>query len=357
MSDREKQNSPFPHLPYADALRVCAITAVVALHTSAFVVLSFGTISRIQWWVGNLFDAAVRWCVPVFVMLSGLLLLDPRKEEELVPFFRKRVRRVLVPLIAWSAIYFAWSAFWHGNRLTPPYVIKKLVFGMPYFHLYFLFIIFGLYLITPPLRIYVRHASAENLKYTIVLSFLLGALFYFLQYWRGIRLIYGATLFLPYVGYYLAGHYLNLSDIKRKRIPILGLLFLAGVAVTAAGTGFLFTRYGTGTRSLYLYEYLSPPVILMSLSAFLLIKSMFPSGAAVKKNPSPLFRLLLTGSLGIYLFHPIVMDILKDKLGVTGLWVTPVIGIPVTTLIVLLLSAVIVLAMSKTPVLKHILGM
>lgn len=89
------------HLAYADRVRVYSSIAIVLLHVSALVVVSYRSISLCDWWAGNLLDSATRWGVPVFIMLSGLLLLDPLKVESAGDFFWKRAGRVLVPLLAW----------------------------------------------------------------------------------------------------------------------------------------------------------------------------------------------------------------------------------------------------------------
>ena len=83
---------------WLDAARVAAIVAVVLLQVSASVVTQ-APLGSTVWWVGNGYDALVRWCVPVFVMVSGALLLDARKTESLATFFRKRAARIGLPLL------------------------------------------------------------------------------------------------------------------------------------------------------------------------------------------------------------------------------------------------------------------
>jgi surface polysaccharide O-acyltransferase-like enzyme len=58
-----------------------AIVMVAVLHVSATVVIQFGRIPSEAWWVANLLDAAIRTAVPLFVMVSGMLLLDPDRNE------------------------------------------------------------------------------------------------------------------------------------------------------------------------------------------------------------------------------------------------------------------------------------
>ncbi len=74
-------------MAWLDAARVISIFAVVFLHISASVVTEadFGSST---WWHGNFYDSLVRWCVPVFVMVSGALLLDERRVEDTISFYK-----------------------------------------------------------------------------------------------------------------------------------------------------------------------------------------------------------------------------------------------------------------------------
>ncbi|EMH1199379.1 acyltransferase family protein [Serratia marcescens] len=67
--------------------RIIAILAVVLLHVSSRVI-TWSELGSNDWWYANLYDSLVRWCVPVFVMISGALLLAPEKAEPLGVFYK-----------------------------------------------------------------------------------------------------------------------------------------------------------------------------------------------------------------------------------------------------------------------------
>src|SRR5256885_496912 len=90
---------------WMDALRVLACLAVIVLHVSASVVIDFPDVRSLHWTVGNIGNAFTHWCVPVFVMLSGALLLSPAKQLPVTVFYRKRASRILIPLAFWSVVY------------------------------------------------------------------------------------------------------------------------------------------------------------------------------------------------------------------------------------------------------------
>ena len=89
---------------WVDNARIISIFAVVVLHCSAEVVAG-NIIGSASYWVGNIFDSAVRWCVPVFAAISGYLLLNGASEERKASFFRKRFEKILIPVLVWSVFY------------------------------------------------------------------------------------------------------------------------------------------------------------------------------------------------------------------------------------------------------------
>ena len=82
-----------------DVIRLCACLAVVLLHLCATVVMQPDQLGTISWHLANLFDSATRWSVPVFVMLSGALLLDANKQTSPSEFWSRRMNRLLPALL------------------------------------------------------------------------------------------------------------------------------------------------------------------------------------------------------------------------------------------------------------------
>src|SRR3954447_23076195 len=85
--------APLEPTGWLDLARVLAIGAVLAVHEAGAAVGARrpGEPADPAWWAANVLDAASRWCVPVFVMVSGALLLDPRRTERPREFYRRRL--------------------------------------------------------------------------------------------------------------------------------------------------------------------------------------------------------------------------------------------------------------------------
>jgi surface polysaccharide O-acyltransferase-like enzyme len=94
---------------WVDKARIFAVFAVIVLHVSAIVVVGIKDFYDLQWWFGNIYDSMVRWCVPVFVMISGALLLSEAKTESISIFYKKRILRLLTPTLFWSLFFTIWT--------------------------------------------------------------------------------------------------------------------------------------------------------------------------------------------------------------------------------------------------------
>jgi surface polysaccharide O-acyltransferase-like enzyme len=359
MRPQHEASTGHERIASADALRVCAIAMVVVLHSAASLLYDFSRIPPSWWWTANVIDSLVRPCVPLFVMVSGMLLLEPRREESLRMFAEKRAKRVLLPLLSWSLVYWGWNTYAHHISSSLGAFGAALIRGSVYYHLGFLYMLLGLYLATPILRIYVRHASPANIKYFLLLWF--GAAsaaplcLRFLHVEVGLQFVVATG----FVGYFLLGHVLREKVLTRRQaIGALGIL-TAFTAATAIGTYFLTVRAG-GNLDETFFDYLSPNVVAMSLAVFMLVKSLpHKSSALVESSISNrAVRRLSLLSFGIYLVHPIVLEVLSSRtlgLNLSASSIHPLFGIPITAAATLAISAVVVMLLGCIPLLRQLL--
>lgn len=139
MIDQNKQR-----IIYADILKITAIIAIIFLHSATPLVYEFNSIKLSWWWIANIFDSATRWGVPIFVMVSGMLLLNPKKKESIREFLSKRLNRVLIPLIFWGIVYTIWkykNLIIEGQPLPIIRIIGSFYTGSVFYHLWFIYMI------------------------------------------------------------------------------------------------------------------------------------------------------------------------------------------------------------------------
>ena len=90
-------------IPYLDFLRLLATIGVISLHV--FATDFNGTIQQYDWYVALIGDSLVRWSVPIFVMISGTLFLNPDKQVSLRSILTKRISRLLIAYVFWYSFW------------------------------------------------------------------------------------------------------------------------------------------------------------------------------------------------------------------------------------------------------------
>lgn len=274
-------------------------------------------------------------------MISGALLLPNASNQTPLEFYKKRASRLLSPLVFWTLAYLFFLEYTEKSfGLTD--AVKSIIKGSPYYHLWYLYMLVGLYLVTPFLRQLVAGIRPDLYHLLLAVSFTIAA----------IESVFGGTSatflpgFLPFVGYFLAGHYLYQYPCKIKsRILILAPI-ACGILISI-GTGMLLPDLGPKSWGI-MYSYLNPLVIIMSLGVFLLFTRQEISGL----GSHPLFHRLATITLGIYIIHPLWLWLLA-KFGINGFLINPFIGIPTTTLLAFTLSAVSAALLTNIPIIRQ----
>jgi surface polysaccharide O-acyltransferase-like enzyme len=163
-----------------------------------------------------------------------------------------------------------------------------------------------------------------------------------------------ATMFIPYLGYYLAGYELRRLAPVRLHPGLLWGGFAIGAACTIVGTHALVSAHGPTRLGLYLYEYLSPNVILMSLAVFCLASRVTRVGA----EGGAFARCIIFSApltLGIYVAHPMMILGLR-KLGLTAIGSQSVMGVLLVALPAFAASLALTWTISRIPLLKRCVG-
>ena len=328
---------PKTHIVWLDVVRLIAMFTVVCCHCTDpfnFYPGDAPNINEIKFW-GAVYGSVLRPCVPLFVMITGALLLPVRGDASV--FYKKRIPRVLFPFLIWSVLYnlFPWVTGLLG--LSPqvildffPYagedvmrqslsVAVRYILEIPFnfsilaVHMWYIYLLIGLYLYMPIFSAWVEKAS-ERAK-------------------LGFLLVWGVTLFLPYYnqfvaqylwgtcswntfgmlyvfagfnGYLLLGHYVkkgnNWSLMKTFTLCI--LMFAVGYYVTY--TGFSTTAANpdaTETEMELFFTFCSPNVLLMTLATFLLLQKVVITNQTVIKALANMTKC----GFGIYMVHYFVV--------------------------------------------------
>jgi len=343
-------------LPYADAARALAICLVVILHIAGSLVLKGYAAGKLNWFVANFFESVTRISVPLFVLVSGTLLLDPHRNESMPIFFRKRFFKILIPLIGWSLIIISLRIYVEGDSFTIQQAIRAIIEDTVAFHLWFLYMILGLYLVVPILRVFTRTASEMDYKYFLVIWMIAVGLPPLLAQFFGIKLADFWVIVIGFSGYFIAGYFFSQVNYSTRSMRWAIALYIFALMVTIIGTYLLLRQYGK--YDTYFYDSFSPNVIMMSLSAYYLLRWL-PYERIYMKMPwmSKLVSIIYITSFGVYMVHVLLLSVLKSgRLGfvLNGASVAPGVGILLTFLVVMPLSIAIVYLMQRIPILKYL---
>lgn len=324
-----------------DVIRACAIVQVVLLHAAAPVIYARATHPDTGWWIANLVDAGSRSCVPLFVMLSGALLLDDARSTQAGAFLARRLAKIVLPAAAWLLIYLLYGHGFRVAELTVGEVARAAVTGAVPYHFWYLYMLVGLYLATPILAVFVRQATAAQARYFLLLALAVPALLPLVKSAWGLEVGVPFVATTGYAGYFVAGHYLKSVAVTPRQRRGLAVVFAALGLFTAAGT-FAEVRAAGSYLGLF-YDFHSPGVVLMSLAAFLwLVHGEY--GARRLRFA----RLLAAASFGIYLVHVLVQTEIA-RLPLTALALPPGVGIAATAAAVLGISLGLVLLGRRVP--------
>lgn len=364
------------HLAYGDVIRIVGIAAVVIGHVCSDIVYNLPMkrevppVSTAQWWYALSIDSFSRFAVPLFVMLSGALLLKRGSSSQTpIDFYKRRLSRIGVPAIFWALAFFA-LVVRHDVMAgqIPENGLRRLASGEPAAHLHFLFRIAGLYLFTPFIRAFIDAVSRQTVIRTTALCLLIAGLDAMLRPWLRTVVLDGnigsasgsfAAMFVPFLGYFLLGHVMSSMRFSRAHQMLMILAMLASVAGIVLGTGYLHAHFGYTSpddlRSTYFLDLLNPLRIVIAFCAFGLVRTWFDHPWPASRFWGFVSSTLAPATLGVYLVHPLfqgVFEKLRLDPRTVGVWI----GVPLNATLVIVASFVFTLVMMRLPLLNWIVG-
>ena len=317
---------------WLDVVRWVAMFAVVCCHCTDPFNFYSGTspeIKDIKFW-GAVYGAVLRPCVPLFVMITGALLLPVKGNASV--FYRKRIPRVLFPFLIWSVLYnlFPWITKVLGldDQVVLdcfPYSDEKVMsrslavsagyigeipfnFSQLATHMWYIYLLIGLYLYLPIFSAWVSQATERAKRWFLIAWGVTSLLPYVHEFlapyvwgecsWNAFGMLY---YFAGFNGYLLLGHYLRHHDWSRTQAWLWGLpMFLAGYAATFFGFRYMTARPEVTPEEYELFfTYCSANVACMTIPLFMWCKRVHVRSERLKRA---LANLTLCG-FGIYMVH------------------------------------------------------
>lgn len=330
---------------YLEYLRVICAVAVIIDHICISAIHNFDSVATD--YDRFLYNGVQHWshfAVPVFVMITGFLLLNPQKEIPLSKAIKKYAWRIIAVLLVVGTAFSWLELFFSSKKILISDIfmsILNMFEGHSWNHLWYLYMLIGLYLITPMLKYMVNTISVRELDLFIGIGLFFTSLWPLIKNLLKIEIGIDFPISSVYVFYMLLGYRLGNVSFKKRSLT----LFYA-IAILLSVLCFLlaYLEFIESQRELLvLTDYYSPVVVAFASMVFLIFKSYDP------QNLSRCLQVLSRDSFGIYVFHMLFINILYKVFNISpviyGFWtIIPII------LIVLLLSEITTIIYRKIPI-------
>ncbi|OLQ80564.1 hypothetical protein BIT28_15970 [Photobacterium proteolyticum] len=288
-----------------DSLRVVGILMVIILHSFAIYIVANYDYYNVDLKVSTSIAVFTRVAVPLFVMVSGRYMMSCLSSISLKEFYQKRAKRILYPLLFWSLVYSVYKlVFVAGSTLESN--IMDFVMGVPYVHLWFLYMIFGLYLVTPILYKIKEKLSPKGYVIFSIVSLLIAPVFEMTAKVQILQLF-------TYIGYFTMGDILK-DFVVTNRVKNFSFLGYLIAMLTAVG----FTVYFIDQRNDIAFNFSASTMYTTTVATICLY--MFFNGLTGKES---VLSKLSIYTMGVYCIHHLILDLLVNYSGesITGIMV------------------------------------
>ena len=345
---------------YLDELRALAIILVILAHVTRKFCENY-TVGDANWIASAPLISIAVLGVPIFLMISGVLLLN--REYELGDFLKRRFSRILIPFIFWAALLPIHKMIFINQPATIQNYIQLFLVGQ----YWFVYMLIGVYLALPILNTFIQKYKLKGVEYFLIMWFIVLILNTFNKYpFASFRLEYFAG-FLGYLplGYYLANKDFKISD---KYLIIIGLLMCI-IGIYINWHSILVKWPITGKISYYGYETIV--TVLGASGLFIAVKSYVSMcDKNIKSIPGKIHsfiehsfigKAILSVSIcsyGMFLIHYFWQFIF--------VWMgrnmfpifqrDPTFALPIMLIVISFLSWLVTYVLSKIPYLKEISG-
>lgn len=366
-----------PRKQFLDVLRVLATCAVVLMHvlTGATDVTDASIVPEYRSLLLSVMDL-VTWCVPIFLLISGYLFLNPERTLTYPVMIKKYCRRIALAILLFGVPYAA-SELVVTERtfriMMIPEALKMTLTGHTWSHMWYLYLILFLYLITPLLKKVLRVLPVWGVVAMMAVIFLGSSVAPFLNKVLDVNSIPvlpdGGVYFL----YYLCGYLFAVREVcvdKAESCGTSGKGMEAGldtepvrgkrtgnvwlIAAAVLMMGMILSRTLAGFSIQMAYNY--PFTVLLAVL-------LFAAGwnGSIQKHRIP-WQEAGALSFAVYLVHPVYVNLLYKFVKITPFTVLEQCGVQSVAagqaVLILLLAAfclvVLALATATAWVLREI---
>lgn len=329
-------------------LTIIATYLVILLHTA---VVPFNTFHS-AWSVAVMYEALGRISFPLFLLIAGYISLN--KKESLLSTLKTRVLDLLLPLIAWTVIYFVYNRT--VNDSNTAFSLLDLLSTPAYGHLWFIYTLILLFLVTPLLNTFIQNGSQKRINYIIAVWFALASVYMLFDNFKETVLENQATPTPSNIDMvvYLSGFYIIGGVVRRyklsPKVTIAAIIFILSAVLTAV-MGYSLSKSIGQPNDIFLF-YSAPTIVTLALSCFFMLLN---APLQFSRRINLVIRNLARLSVGVYFVHMLVLETLLRLCSISFDNYSSVVTILALALVSYLLSALLISLIDRVPGLKRLI--
>jgi len=341
-----------------DVLRVFACFLVMWQHVSEYYYISPEglPVKAASTYIIGYITSLDRCCVGLFVMISGYFLLPVKDSVD--DFFKKRLRRIVLPFIFWGIVYAVYYLISRGDTLTQCLTNMAHIFvnfGTELGHMWFIYMLIGLYLLAPIISPWLQTAKKKTLQFYLAIWLVASTLPYIhLVYpeiwgecfWNPTPMLY---YFTGFAGYFILGFYLRKYG-QPSRISSVFLIII-GYLITSLVYNARIESAETVSSLELSWGETNINVIMMAIGIFGIVRRL------QWKGQNLLGRLMTDNAVkgyAIYLAHVLVLSEFAKIF--VGRYDSVLIEVPLITIMTFVATYLLIKALSYLPKSRFWLG-
>ncbi len=321
---------------WIDLLRVIGVIGVILIHVVSNTINTFGGLSNNS----HIFYVFIHYfssfAVPLFVMISGMMFLS-KKELSYKEMFKKYILKIILIILVIGSLMILMEEIFINKDISINLVEKtfiRLITGNIWAHMWYLYLVLGLYLITPVCQLITKNINEKEFRIFLIILFIISIIVPTINKLFKIELAINMLNISGYIFYYFYGYYLYNYNINKKYKIVNYILAIIAI-------GYTIYRAITINSLDNVYSYISLVPCILSSATVLVLKNR-----SITKDK--LINLIAINSLGIYILHQLFINIIYKVLKFDIIVSYPYIGLIIYSLVTLVCSLLLTYLLRKS---------
>lgn len=331
-------------LVWLDLLRIIAMVSIIIMHVAGNTINTFHLTSNPAL-IYNIIISLLYFAIPLFIMISGMYFLN--KDISFTQMLKKYILKIFLIIIIFGSFYSLLELIYLNHTFKLSFIIiiiKNILTGNLWAHMWYLYLILGLYLITPFLRIITKNISIKDYRILLYILFIFTILIPELNTLFNINIAFYIPLTSSYLFTYLYSAYIYKYNTSKRYIIISNILAFIAIFIII-----LKVKYNLNN---ILLTYTSLLPFLIANMFFLNLKN---KEIKIPEGLTKLINSLGICSLGIYLIHQFFINIIFKLLKIDIILQYPYILLFIYSIVILVISHITIYILKKIPLLKKII--